>query len=346
MIDHIKTKGEQIDECSFCGAEDVMAIELTEFKSLVTPVINLYTAITNFYPMEILKEQDNSENMIWDKLTHDWGIFDDPSVGESILSSIYEDDPRDGTFYDFMNDAVDIEDDWYEEFSTKANLWSDFCYEIRHVNRFAPKTFANEIIDKIIEANQIAVEVGTILYRARTQQENKPYTTNKMGPPPPKDAVFGRLNPQGIAYLYLSDNPETCVSEIRPDTTSEVSIGTFKIVRECRFVELTSEYIGSPFKWGKSFPMIYRYKNFLNEFGKDISKPINPKSSYLDYLPTQFVSEYIKQKGYDGIVFKSSSGSGLNYTLFNHKMAKCIDVRFTTEIKANYSFKLKTDDVI
>ncbi|WP_439287803.1 RES family NAD+ phosphorylase [Lonepinella sp. BR2904] len=49
--------------------------------------------------------------------------------------------------------------------------------------------------------------------------------------------------------------------------------------------------------------------------------------SELDYLPTQYVSEWIKSMGYDGIEFRSSlHKNGMNLTIFNPSKFLALDV--------------------
>ena len=90
------------------------------------------------------------------------------------------------------------------------------------------------------------------------------------------------------------------------------------VKKNLRIVDLT--YINnsiSPFeaKLNKKIEI----KDILKAFANDLSKPINPNRSKLDYLPTQYICELIKNYGYEGIKFKSSLGDGNNIVLFNSK---------------------------
>ena len=45
--------------------------------------------------------------------------------------------------------------------------------------------------------------------------------------------------------------------------------------------------------------------------------PSSPRVADLEYIPTQYLSEFIKKCGYDGVIFKSSISEGVNVTLFD-----------------------------
>ena len=47
----------------------------------------------------------------------------------------------------------------------------------------------------------------------------------------------------------------------------------------------------------------------------------------MDYLPTQYICDFIKASGYDGIKYKSTlADNGINYAIFNSEKFKCIEV--------------------
>ena len=55
----------------------------------------------------------------------------------------------------------------------------------------------------------------------------------------------------------------------------------------------------------------------LKRIAEEISKPIRNHNT-LDYIPTQYISDYIKSKGYDGIEYVSvMSDAGKNLAIFN-----------------------------
>lgn len=341
MIDYIKGNGTVIKKCSFCNAIKVKAITTKSFADIVSPVIGLYVPVTSFMNLDHLKEIDHSKNMIWDKLTDQWGVFDDPFVGQAILESIFQDDPRNGVEYGFMNEAVEIQHEWCgwedEETNYGESLWERFCSEIKTKNRFNPRSFNAEVFDKTLEANEVELRSGKEMFRSRTQNSNKVLLKKEMGAPPPELSKYGRMNPQGIPYLYMAEDEDTCVAEVRPDLGATLSVGIFKLKQKCRMVNISDGRIGSPFKWGDDLVRMYFNKNFLKAFASDVSKSVLASNSYIEYLPTQYVSEYIKNKGYDGVIYKSSQTQKMNYTFFDPEIATCKRVYSVGITSLNYA---------
>jgi hypothetical protein len=55
----------------------------------------------------------------------------------------------------------------------------------------------------------------------------------------------------------------------------------------------------------------------LETFAYELAQPIKPERAIIDYVPTQFLCEYIKSLGgFKGIIFNSSFGTGNNYVVF------------------------------
>ena len=56
-------------------------------------------------------------------------------------------------------------------------------------------------------------------------------------------------------------------------------------------------------------------------------------------MPTQIISEFIKSKGYDGIIYKSSLTKGSNYVLFNLNDAAVVQCDLFVVSKAKFDFE-------
>lgn len=63
---------------------------------------------------------------------------------------------------------------------------------------------------------------------------------------------------------------------------------------------------------------VLSYIHLLETLSKELSKLVLPNRHEIDYIPTQFLCEFIKSVGkYDGILFNSSFGMGENYVFYN-----------------------------
>lgn len=157
-----------------------------------------------------------------------------------------------------------------------------------------------------------------IYYRARINEKNEVFKNEELCAPPQEKCNYGRLNPKGIRYLYLSSEIKTCVSEVRPWIGSVVEIGKFTIKDNKKLI--IKDFIPRDEEETHN-RAIYNLKNVLNE---KFSKPVSGSNSDLDYLVTQCIAEYIRDydktidgKPYDGIAYESSANKGgRNFLIF------------------------------
>ncbi len=128
--------------------------------------------------------------------------------------------------------------------------------------------------------------------------------------------------------MYLSDNAETILYEIRASYLDEVSLASFRLKQD-----LTEDIVISDFKETHSLyapnSVNLRIKSTLLKqiISRDLSKPMRRYDSELDYIPTQFICEFIKVfTNVHGIKFRSSLHNiGNNIVVFNqdYGVRKC-----------------------
>lgn len=191
------------------------------------------------------------------------------------------------------------------------NPLKNFLTDISHI-------FADERITKTLE-------IGEIIYRARVDNQEK-LTLSDLSAPPPKQANHNRFSPEGISFFYGALEKDTCIAEIRPSLVEKVAVGKFKTTQKLFIADFVSG-LGKP---SSIFEKTYEFNKdeflipFLNEFIKEISKPIRPNDSKFDYIPTQAFVEclrFVLDLSIDGIIFKSSIKSkGKNLVLFGDEI--------------------------
>lgn len=208
--------------------------------------------------------------------------------------------------------------------------WEEFKNEIKHKNRFFPeKSMYSSLFDikdddfdgdffDMIEQLKIDYHEEDKFYRARINESL--LTKDKMGMPPKEYASAGRANPIGISYLYLSNNKPTCIAEVRPNNTSKIHISEFKLLRDVSLIDLTNprkKMSICKFEEGH-YNDVISILNLIEALSRELSIPVRPESSNIDYIPTQFLCEFLKSfSKCDGIIFESSFGSGLNFVFFS-----------------------------
>jgi hypothetical protein len=143
--------------------------------------------------------------------------------------------------------------------------------------------------------------------------------------PPSSKTIPGRANPVGISYLYTAKSIITAISEIQPTIGQLISVGKIKTLKEFNFFNFNfyEAFNNSEF-FEKSLVEINEIVGFSFEkmkvFFDTISELFSkPSLGYTEnYYATQYISEFIKNKGFDGIIFNSSlKKGGKNYVLFD-----------------------------
>ena len=229
-----------------------------------------------------------------------------------------------------------------------ANDWSNFCKYIKKENRFVLLEYWNEffkIIKKTAKKREHIIQKKSVLCRARIGYNELikedpedgrldvrmwAYKKDQIGAAPPDKAKNGRINPKGISYLYLSNDHTTAIKEVRPLLKETVSVGFFQANKDLKCIDTSDDkpiwYFPYDFS---SDPPIYveptaetKENKIWGDINTSFSKPIYRKEEDVEYLPTQYLSEYLKVISYDGIIYKSSlSKDGYNIVLFDPKSA-------------------------
>lgn len=148
---------------------------------------------------------------------------------------------------------------------------------------------------------------------------------------PPKEFVSsGRANPAHIRYLYLSEDSVTPVYEVRPIVGQDVSVAKFVLQKDIKVFDFSLNIQDE-----NGFPTLY------NLIGEMFSKPND--GNEVDYLPTQFLVEKIKNQtnmNFDGIRFKSSLNTdGYNVVLFDPSACKAVSSKIVTVNKISLDIK-------
>ena len=137
------------------------------------------------------------------------------------------------------------------------------------------------------------------------------YSEKESGKPNREKAGLNRASPKYIAYLYLAGDVDTALAEARAQVNQPFSIAEYKIAKSLKIVNLSFSHVDCENN-GATMEEVMLYAFIHRAF----SSPSN--SSDRDYLVSQYIAEYIKKLGYDGIVFDSSRNlGGINYTLFD-----------------------------
>lgn len=78
---------------------------------------------------------------------------------------------------------------------------------------------------------------------------------------------------------------------------------------------------------------------FLRKLGFELSKTISPKEAEVEYIPLQYLCEFIRTNGFDGVIYKSSVSEGYNVAVFSDTKVECVTTRLyeINNIMYNYT---------
>lgn len=330
LIRGLNVKG----ECSFCLNSNVFIYDLenhegldekfNEIMSIFKDGSDLRGDGYSLYDLISLKNEFEKR----------WNIFNglDENTIHRLLHNLLKN--RYSDKIEFLNTQVGIieliNQDFLEKNSIlKGRSWIDFLKYIKHENRFHSNFINYDVLKEFLFRLTIHIN-DEEYYRARVSND-KELDNEGMGAPPSESATAGRANSEGISHLYLGSEIDTVVSEIRPSLGDVVYVGKFLVRQELKLVDFRELKNLDVFEFEDASRFAINLR-ILNEMNDAISKPVRSGDSKLDYLPTQFIVDYIKSlneaesAGYDGIIFGSTISDGHNLMLFNPELISCTRV--------------------
>lgn len=287
--------------CDFCRAVNVDLVDPPELADYFELLVSIY-------------EPDPRGKLLVEWMKEDWQLFPSMDIAHAkeLLSEILDDG--------------DIVRRPFAPSSTYRSdalvTWEALRDEMMYKNRW----FLEQAIDSDRLQNLLdflpADELPTTWYRARIRSDTT-YTIDQMGAPPKRLATHGRANPPGIPYLYLGSKPETAIAEVRPHTGEVACVADFTLPA-IKAVDLRNpRKLVSPFLLADATAIgqLRADVPFLERLGDELTRPVLPQGAAIDYIPSQYLCEFIKKSRYDGVVYRSSVSDGINLALFDPSKA-------------------------
>ena len=301
-------------DCSFCKAKNQLILEPNKLSEYFEGLIDIYRS-------------DENGKLLIEWLKEDWLLFNHSELSKDCANTLLGEILDDREI--IHRKSVPSERDQCELVMT----WKRLTTELMHSYRFFPDTefkynrlegfFAKLIFDQS--------EPSSKWYRARIEEEDRCYKPEEMGAPSKRDASHGRANPAGISYLYLGSTAQTAVAEVRPHLGQVVCVAEFQVEPEIQLVDLCNpRSLISPFLFilGDEEDVLAQLRSgdikFLESLGQGLSVPVIPTTAAIDYTASQYLCEFIKKCGYQGVVYKSSVSEGMNLALFDSKKATVV----------------------
>ncbi|WP_455665541.1 RES family NAD+ phosphorylase [Phocaeicola sp.] len=305
---YISSNAHEVGYCDYCGKNSNL-LDVSELLDFFTEFIGIFQPSKEGTPFIELIQKD-------------WKLFDTEGVGSSLLTDILKLIGVSLSSYSLV--------EYLPEIAECVSYWETLKQDLKWEKRYLTdhESLSEYGWDAILTPS-LQIDSRNTLYRARINTEDSEECISKeeMGCPPRKLAKGGRANPHGIPYLYLAREVQTTVYETRSLFLDVLSIGSFRVSdgETLKLVDFTTGE--SPLNYDN---MIQQTKGRLLRavISKDLSKPMRRFDSEIEYIPTQFICEYIRHIiGADGIQFNSSlHESGINMVVFNAHKLKCMNV--------------------
>lgn len=189
----------------------------------------------------------------------------------------------------------------------------------------------------------------TVLYRSRIvdtikmlnnettitvdEQNIKGFDKYDSKEPPINISKGGRCNPAGSSYLYLSESEYSACAEVRPMNKQILSVARFEITKDLNIVDFTAGGNFEEYNEEKG----YSVTMLLSEIFSSFMMPVYNDD---EYALTQYISDFIRKYGYDGICYYSSSTAEKSYTIFNccEDNVKFLDSKLVYNYMPQYNF--------
>lgn len=296
LRDFIGREGVPDGRCRHCDKEGLPQVEPARLTPYFEIFFEAYSARTDGRPINEL-------------ISEDWLIFDSDARDQLILEEVLGRHFLAITYVPRESASA-----------PSGDFWMKLRTELQEENRFFPDNAPDRRVFTNLMANLVRTELPAEFFRARLMLDGEAIPVEKMGAPPADLASDGRANPVGIRYLYLADEPETAIAEVKPSKGAVATVARFEVAheRQLSLVDLTNPRATiSPFKVSGSIADVRSSMAFLEALGEELSIPAQPHRATRDYLASQYLCELIKVCGHDGVVYRSSLAGGKNYAFFD-----------------------------
>jgi hypothetical protein len=318
-------------QCDFCGSESESLIRVSELHDAFRNVVSMYhpaEAGVNVAPG--IDPWDAGEQLYL-LLDQQWGVFGEGICGTdtaaallgSILGSGWDDDSGEGI--PDPHELVVAKRSWLDQ--TAADEWRDFSDAIlrdESVHHYIPESVEGDIGILGREYDRKTLYRARLGFRLDTYGGKVPYQDAEIGAPPLDQARPGRANKRCEVVLYAAEEFETAVAEVRPARGLLVSVGEAAIKRSIRILDLLHEPPEiDPFT-NEDFAYWIEFWGLMGEFARALSRPLErDDQSEIDYRPSQWLTKWFKNKGFEGIRYPSALHSeGVNVVLFDPSNAE------------------------
>lgn len=208
-----------------------------------------------------------------------------------------------------------------------AGAWRGFRYYLLHERRYvwpeeidesiSPRKWLGYLKDV---ATPFCLNEQDTIWRARLKKSGDGWepTKDELGAPPIYLSKRGqRASAAGIRVFYGSGEEQTALAEVRPWVGCDVWTSQWKPVETLSICDLTAP----------SNPDDLETAQYRDWVSRLLAHPIEPGDEEFHYVLSQYMVEWIRNEGFDGIRYLSAQNpSGHNIVVFDPRKVDMTEV--------------------
>ena len=340
LIDYIKEEGKR-GWCDWCGGRNVYVVPLYMLGDIFRDAISIY------------EPDEPCIDSISFLLQEDWEVFSDkieqdPDLMQELTVAILKAglDPKEY----FSSDYPDYNEGFRSKELGLVNDWhylAEAYYEGDQISNSAILLEDNKDdiysglphqLEVAFEDLSLPYEPSKIFYRARKHKDRfrmERFALSELGAPSPDETPAGRANRKNEPVLYLSSDFKTALAEVRAWKGAAVAVADVKVKNRLHIVSLLNyEFPKSPF-FNELLQWEIQLGALFYRLADELSMPLIRAEDEKLYFSTQYLCDWVKKAGYDGIEYPSAMGQGNNIVIFNPENIEVIALQYVrvTEIK-------------
>jgi RES domain-containing protein len=333
LLEIIREEGRR-GNCPWCGAKRVKTVPLSLLTEAFQGVLESYV------------QSDSGE--LLGHIFEDWESFGDvlsrdPERRQNLVVAILEEGLPGGAKdrLEYPDYCDDFSPKWGQESWGLADQWEEAILEL--LNRDRSSRWPEDLqLEFAIEDLGIKYIPDDKLFRARIyagSEQGSRYGLADLTAPPPEKTPAGRANRVGQPVLYMANDLQTAIAEIRPWKHAAVAIATMQVQKELRVLDLTaSAAITSPFGFS-DLNWAVEARHLLARFAEELSRPVSLHDKVEEYRPSQLICDAVQKAGFQGIVYPSAVADGKNVVLFDSPAATPQSLSHVRVTSVSYSHK-------
>lgn len=349
----------EINTCGLCSkGSKVVDVQMNDFRQLFKSLIRFYYSEWEYNGHlggENFKELLSESNPIIERNKIEDDLWEE--FIENAVSPAYEGYDKGVSIFSGYNNE-------HEGLNLPLNsIRSEECQKINKIKkRLETENYFNlePILKDIIQSYKYMLDKkilkGEAYFRARigflkSKQpivgsldldfHYEPFMNDAIAAPKPGQCKSGRINREGVSYLYLSELSDTAIAEVRPHPGNFVSVGKFIVTEDVDVADFSDDKI---FYFSKSDQELDKFVT-LNTINMFLNQIVAPEDRH-NYSITQLIADCLRNMEYQGILFNSTVGPGKNLVLFSPEKMKYINHSRKVVIVKDVKYKYKELDLV